>query len=71
MGDYAYMSIVQHPLSLSMAEGWLYLQWTQVTIVVLYDLGWQVVQDVILHPSQHEGKDLLVQGLHRKSTCTE
>ena len=40
--------------------GGTHLKWAEVTVVVLDDLGWQVLQHVLLHPPQQEGKYLPV-----------
>ena len=43
-----------------------HLQGAEFTVVVLDDLGRQVLEHVFLHPSQQEGEDLPVERLHRQ-----
>lgn len=43
----------------------LALERREVAVVVLDDLRWQVVKDVLLKAAQEEGQDLLVQGFER------
>uniref|UniRef100_A0A6B0V404 Uncharacterized protein n=1 Tax=Ixodes ricinus TaxID=34613 RepID=A0A6B0V404_IXORI len=42
----------------------LHLQGTQLAVVVLQNLGGQVLQHILLHPPQQEGQHLPMQGLH-------
>ena len=52
------------------SDACVYLQRTEITVVVLDDLGRQVVEHVLLHASEDEGQDLAVQLLHGQGTCT-
>ena len=52
------------------SDACVYLQRTKITVVVLDDLGWQVVEHVLLHASEDEGQDLAVKLLHGQGTCT-
>jgi hypothetical protein len=47
----------------------LFLQWTQFTVIILCDLGGQILQYIFLHPAQQEWQCLSVQSLHGKSSC--
>ena len=48
----------------SREEGGCYLQRAEVTVVVLDDLGGQVLEHILLHPPQEEGQHLAMQSLH-------
>ena len=50
-------------------RGLLYLQWTEITVVVLYDLRGQIMEYVLFESAQYEGKDLSTESLHGQGTC--
>lgn len=47
----------------------LLLDVRQVAVVVLDDLGRQVVQDILLEPPEEKRQDLLVERLEREGGC--
>jgi len=57
-----YMGLVFLKTSTEVNNQWggAHLKWAEGTVVVLDDLGWQVLQHVRLHPPQQEGKYLPV-----------